>query len=241
LELKEKMRIGISIDGVLRDLLGKVGDTFDKYFPQEWGDDEENFTEVLDYDLEKWLNFPEEESKQGEMDFDLDFDESTFMEETQTIEIIENKNRVTVDEFLYEKCTLEVFGYAGETIPSAVETLNNLILENPEHEFILISREGGLAIPSTLFFLSKTKSICSNIKFVTEYSKVWDHVDVMITDHPKILNSKPTDKFSIVVDKDYNNKIVQSGIRIKTIKEVDKRLLDNFESVLQGGNPDWVL
>jgi hypothetical protein len=62
------MKIGISIDGVLRDFLGKVGDTFDKYFPQESDDNngEEFFTEVLDYDLEKWLEFPEEESKQGE-------------------------------------------------------------------------------------------------------------------------------------------------------------------------------
>jgi hypothetical protein len=227
------MRIGISINGVLRNYFKQIEETHSKYFPPEEG---EEGIKVLDYDLEKWLEFPEEESKQGEMEFDPDFDESTFMEESQTIEIVENKNKVTVDEFLYEKCTLEVFGYAGETIPSAVETLNNLILENPEHEFILISREGGLAIPSTLFFLSKTKSICPNIKFVKEYSKVWDHVDIMITDHPKILNTKPLDKLSIVVDKDYNKKIVQSGMRIQTIKEVDGRVLDNLNEALQKGS-----
>jgi hypothetical protein len=236
------MKIGVSIDGVLRDFLTKVEDTFEKYFPLEEGEEE---VKVLDYDFDKWLHFPEEENKQGEMEFDPNFQESSFMEDEQTIEIVKTKNKVTVDEFLYEKCTLEIFGYANETTPSVVETLNQLILENPNHEFILISREGGLAIPSTMFFLSKTKSICPNIKFVTEYSKVWDYVDVMITDHPKILNTKPKDKLSVIVDKEYNNKIIQSGIRVKTIKEVDVRVLDNLEETLKKGfnNVDgfWVL
>lgn len=232
------MKIGISIDGVLRDFLGKVGDTYEKYFPME---EDKDPIEVLDYDLEKWLEFPEEENKQGEVEFDPNFEESKFMEEEQTIEIVKTKNKVTVDEFLYEKCTLEIFGYANEITASAMETLNNLILEHPEHEFIILSREGGLAIPSTLFFLSKTKSICPNIKFVTEYSKVWDYIDVMVTDHPSILKSKPSNKLSVIVDKIYNEKIIQSGLRIKTIKEIDSRLLDSLQDALNNGKQDWVL
>lgn len=232
------MKIGISIDGVLRDFLGKVGDTYEKYFPTE---EDKDPIEVLDYDLEKWLEFPEEENKQGEVEFDPNFEESKFMEEEQTIEIVKTKNKVTVDEFLYEKCTLEIFGYANEITASAMETLNNLILEHPEHEFIILSREGGLAIPSTLFFLSKTKSICPNIKFVTEYSKVWDYIDVMVTDHPSILKSKPSNKLSVIVDKIYNEKIIQSGLRIKTIKEIDSRLLDSLQDALNNGKQDWVL
>jgi hypothetical protein len=42
-----------------------------------------------------------------------------------------------------------------------------------------------------------------------------------------------------------NNKITQSGIRVKTIKEVDVRVLDNLEETLKKGfnNVDgfWVL
>jgi hypothetical protein len=56
------MKIGISIDGVLRDLFGKIEDTHQKYFPSE---DDEN-VKVLDYDFDKWLTFPEEETKQAE-------------------------------------------------------------------------------------------------------------------------------------------------------------------------------
>ena len=225
------MKIGVSIDGVLRDFLGQVKETHLKYFPTIEGEKE---LEVSDYELDKWVTFPEEEVKQGEMEFNPDFDEESFLESKEETELTEVKDKVTLDEFLYERCTVEIFGYAEESISSAVETLNQLILDNPRHEFILISREGGMAIPSTLFFLAKTKSTCSNIKFVTEYSKVWDYVDVMVTDHPKIINTKPLEKINIVIDKEYNKKVVQSGHRIKTIKEIDERLLDNIEQLYQG-------
>ncbi len=232
------MKIGISIDGVLRDLLGQIEETHKKYFPTEEGEDP---IVVEDYNLEKWVSFPDEEINQGEMDFNPEFNEDDFLESEEGTELVKITKKVTLEEFLYEKCTVEIFGYADEIVSSAVESLNKLILENPRHEFILISREGGLAVPSTLFFLSKTKSICSSIKFVTEYTKVWDHVNVMVTDHPKILNTKPLDKLSIIIDKEYNKKIVQSGHRLKTIKEIDERLLDNFEQALQGGDRHWVL
>lgn len=224
------MKIGVSIDGVLRDFLGQVKETHLKYFPTVEGNDE---IEVSDYELDKWVTFPEEEVKQGEVEFNPDFDEESFLESKEETELTKVKDKVTLEEFLYERCTVELFGYAEESISSAVETLNQLILDNPRHEFILISREGGMAIPSTLFFLAKTKSTCPNIKFVTEYSKVWDYVDVMITDHPKIINTKPLGKINIVIDKEYNKKIVQSVHRIKTIKEIDEILLDNIEQLHQ--------
>jgi len=232
------MKIGVSIDGVLRDFLGQVKETHLKYFPTEEGEEE---IEIKDYDLEKWVIFPEEKVKKGEMEFNPDFNEEDFLESGEDTKLIEVKDRVTLDEFLYEKCTVEIFGYANESISSAVETLNQLIIDNPKHEFILISREGGMAIPSTLFFLAKTKSSCPNIKFVKEYSKVWDYVDVMITDHPKILTTKPINKLSIVVDKKYNEEVKQSGTRIKTIKEIDEKMLDNFEDALQGKQIDWIV
>lgn len=225
------MKIGISIDGVLRDFLSRVEEVYEKYFLK----DEDSEIKIPDYNLEKWLDFPEEEVKQAEMVFNPDFNEDSFLESEEETAKLENKiEKTTLEEFLYEKCTLEIFGYANETSTSIVETLNQLILDNPRHEFILISREGGMAIPSTLFFLAKTKSTCPNIKFVTEYSKVWDYVDVMVTDQPKIINTKPLEKISIVIDKEYNKKVVQSGHRIKTIKEIDKRLLDNLEEVFRG-------
>lgn len=222
------MRVGVSIDNVLRNLFGQIEDVHTKYFSSE----ENEPIEVKDYDLERWVTFPEEEIKQGEMEFNPNFNEDEFMDSDDNVEMIKKTTKVTLEEFLYEKCTLEVFGYANELVSSAVETLNQLVLENPKHEFIIITREGGLSIPSTLFFLAKTKSTCPNIKFVTEYSKVWDHVDVMITDHPKILESKPLGKHSIIVDKEYNREF-EGELRIKTIKEVDKLVLEGLETVVK--------
>ena len=223
------MKIGVSIDGVLRDFLGQIKQTHLKYFPTKEGEEE---IEIPDYELEKWVTFPEEKVKQGEMDFNPDFNEEDFLESGEETELVEVKNETTLDEFLYEKCTVEIFGYAEESISSAVETLNQLIIDNQQHEFILMSREGGMAIPSTLFFLAKTKSSCPNIKFVKEYSKVWDYVDVMITDHPKIIDTKPKGKVSIIIDKEYNKDFNQNKMRFKTIKEIDSDVLNGVESIL---------
>ena len=67
---------------------------------------------------------------------------------------------------------------------------------------------------------------------MTEYSKVWDYVDVMVTDHPKILQEKPTNKLSVIIDKPYNEDFKHPGVRIKTIKELDTRVLDGLSSSL---------
>ena len=234
------MKIGISIDGVLRDLFNQIEETHKKYFPTEEGEEP---IKINDYNFDEWIKFPEEEVTQGEMEFNPDFNEDDFLESEQNTELSETVKQTTVEEFLYEKCTVEIFGYADEMVKSAVEILNQLILENPQHEFIIISREGGLAIPSTLFFLSKTKSICSNIKFVTEHSKVWDYVDVMITDHPKVANSVPKGGLVLLIDKDFNENIKQSGTRVKSIKEVDEMILDTFNEAINNGdsNSEWIL
>lgn len=231
------MKIGISIDGVLRDLFGKIEDTHQKYFPSEDGEN----IKVLDYDFDKWLTFPEEETKQAELEFNPEFNEDQFLNEEQDLTFNNNVNKVTVEEFLYEKCTLEIFGYANEEIHSIVETLNQLIIENPNHEFIILSREIGLSIPSTFFFLSKTKCMCQEIKFVKDYDSVWNYVDVMISDHPKIIISRPQNKICVKVEKEFNKLNTQSNINIKSIKEIDKNFIENIENILSNQNVDWTL
>lgn len=218
------MKIGVCIDGVLRNFLGRVEEVHEKYFPPKEGEKE---IEVLDYDLEKWLTFPEEEVKQSEMEFNPDFNEEEFMSSSEEVVLEKKIDKTTVEEFLYEKCTLEIFGYANEEISSGVDTLNNLILENPEYEFYLISREVGLSVPSTLFFLSKTKCMVQNIKFIKEFKSFWDFVDVGITDRPEIIKSKPKNKVCVKVNKNYNDSY-DSDFTIKSIKEVDSDFIKNL-------------
>ena len=97
------MIIGISIDGVLRNLFGKMEESHMKYFPK---DENEEDTKILDYDFEKWLIFPEEEVKQGEMEFNPEFNEKKFIEENSDTVLTKKIEQVTIEECLYEKCTL---------------------------------------------------------------------------------------------------------------------------------------
>lgn len=216
------MRIGVSINGVLRDFFGKIESTHEKYFPTEEDCDP---LRVLDYDLDKWITFPEEEMKQTELKFNPNFSEK---DDDQEVKLNKVNKKVTLHEFLYEKCTLEIFGYADEQVPGAVESLNKCILNYPNHEFNIISREIGLSIPSTLFFLSKTSSMCQNIKFVKEYKSVWDEVDLMVTDQPEIIKSKPKDKLCFIIHKDFNescyNKHDLGIILLDSIKDLQESL-----------------
>jgi hypothetical protein len=103
------------------------------------------------------------------------------------------------------------------------------MLEYPDVEFIIMSRELGLSIPSTYFFLSKTSCMCQNVKFVTESSDHWKYVDVMVTDHPDVLNSKPEGKVSIKVDWSHN-KDCESDFNIDSIQELPTTLEQVFTS-----------
>jgi len=216
------MKIGISLNNVLRDYFHQIEDVYDKYFPKEEEDEEYDGLHIKDYDLEKWIEFPEEEVSQGEMEFNPDFNEDSFMKSDETTEVVKKTEQVTLEEFLYERCTLEIFGYADE-IGNSMEVINNLILDYPDVEFVIMSRELGLSVPSTYFFLSKTSCMCQNIKFVTDNKEHWNHVDIMVTDHPDILSSKPEGKASIKVNWPHNENN-NADWSINTIHELPEKL-----------------
>jgi hypothetical protein len=213
------MRIGISINGVLRNYFKQIEETHSKYFPPEEGEDG---IKVLDYNLEKWVTFPKEETEQAEIEFDPNFDpfSSKSRDSVQDLELSKVEEEVTLEEFLYEKCTLEIFGSADEMVPNVMNALNNMVLEFPEHEFVLISRETGLSVPSTYFFLSKTSCMVSEVKFVMDSRDSWKYVDLMVTDHPDVISSKPEGKACVVIDKEFNRE-QEGDFRIESIKELN--------------------
>lgn len=232
------MKIGIAINGVLRDYFRQIENVHTKYFPpmdielEDGSITQGEPIKVLDYDLEKWVTFPKEEVEQGELTFDPNFNPDTNIADIADVDLVKKEEETTIQEFMYEKCTLEIFGAANEMVSNAMETLNNLILEFPHHEFIVMSRELGLSVPSTYFFLSKTSCMCQNVKFVTDSTDHWKYVDVMVTDHPDIIKSKPIEKFCIVVDKPFNENVTQSHIRIGGIKDLGDAIieLDKYNS-----------
>lgn len=61
------------------------------------------------------------------------------------------------------------------------------------------------------------------VKFVSDSTHSWDYVDVMVTDHPDVINSKPTDKICVMVEKEFNKEL-SNDYTIKTIKELSEVL-----------------
>lgn len=215
------MKIGVSVNGVLRDFFGRIEKIHTKYFNPEDGQE----VQVLDYDLEKWLWFPQEDVVKNEIDFNPNFNEKEFLlssvESQDVKQVLEDE--ITVEDFVYDKCCLEIFGYADEVIDGAVQSINDLDLHlkmiKKEHQLIITSREAGRSVPSTLFFLSKTGCMIQDIKFTMGTTDCWDYVDIMITDHPEILKSKPKNKKVIKIERPFNQEI-SSDYTIKSVKEL---------------------
>lgn len=196
------MKIGITIDGVVRDFITKFELVYDKYYPiidEETGENVPVERDIKDLELLKYFNFS------GGTD--------------------------ELNKFMYVDASLEVFGHAGEVKLNSVEHLNQLhnLIEDMGHTPMIISKELNNSKPATLFFLSKLSCKVSNIKFVRDYTHKWDHVDVLVTASPETLLSKPLDKVSIKVINTYN-KNCKSDYTIVDLKELleDKNTLSKI-------------
>tara|TARA_Y100000589_G_scaffold60170_1_gene50967 strand:- start:3011 stop:3634 length:624 start_codon:yes stop_codon:yes gene_type:complete len=196
------MKIGITIDGVVRDFITKFESVYDKYYPIIDEETGENITIERDIKNLELLNHFE------------------FTGGTKDL-----------NNFMYVDASLEIFGHAGEVKLNSVEHLNQLhnLIEDMGHTPMIISKELNNSKPATLFFLSKLSCKVSNIKFVRDYSHKWEHVDVLITASPETLLSKPLDKVSIKVINTYN-KDCKSDYTIVDLKELleDKNTLSKI-------------
>tara|TARA_Y100000592_G_C5464474_1_gene315893 strand:- start:1684 stop:2307 length:624 start_codon:yes stop_codon:yes gene_type:complete len=196
------MKIGITIDGVVRDFITKFELVYDKYYPvidEETGENKEIERDIKDLDLLSHFEFTG-----GTKD---------------------------LNKFMYVDASLEIFGHAGEVKLNSVEHLNQLhnMIEDMGHTPIIISKELNNSKPATLFFLSKLSCKVSTIKFVRDYKDKWNYVDVLITASPDTLLTKPSEKVSIKVINTYN-KNCNSDYTIVDLKEIleDKSMLEKI-------------
>ena len=196
------MKIGITIDGVIRDFITKFELVYDKYYPvidEETGENMVIERDIKDLDLLKYFKFSGETNE--------------------------------LNKFMYVDASLEIFGHAGEVKLNSVEHLNQLhnLIEDMGHTPIIISKELNNSKPATLFLLSKLSCKVNTIKFVRDYKDKWDHIDVLITASPETLLSKPLEKTSIKVINTYN-KNCNSDYTIVDLKELleDKNTLSKI-------------
>ena len=214
------MRIGIDINGVLRDTIGKFTQLYEKHLIESEQDEFMGQTYKLDMsgntELEETDIVPFEYKKLGDLD-SLELDKHfTF------------RNKEELFSFMYEEYTMELFGHAPSTEMTTFNMLNDLYFElRDENELLIVSGEIGKSKPSSLFFLSKFGCLLEKVFFFSEITKesMWNQVDVLLTADPTLLLEKHEGKVVIKFVTDYNKQI-KSDYEISSLSE--------FSEILKG-------
>jgi hypothetical protein len=192
------MRIGIEMNGVLRDTLKKIQQEYEKWYIDNPFKEEEEFvyevfSDVTSLDIGKHLKFKDENE---------------------------------LYDFLYKEHTMEIFGHAGSVEPSGLLDLNDFYLDmRDNHDIIVVSDEIGKSKPSSLFFISKFGCLVESVKFYSEstINSLWDSIDILLTANPKLLLNHPKNKILIKFNTVYNSE-VESEFNISSLKELKSKL-----------------
>jgi hypothetical protein len=195
------MRIGIELNGVLRDTLKKIQQEYEKWY----------------------LNNPfRDENEEDDFKYEV-------LSELTTLNISNHLKFRSEDElydFLYKEHTMEIFGHAGSVESSGLVELNEFYLDMREsHDIIVVSDEIGKSKPASLFFISKFGCLVETVKFYSEstVNSLWDSVDILLTANPKLLLNYPKNKMVIKFNTTYNND-VESEFHISSLKELKTKI-----------------
>jgi hypothetical protein len=198
------MRIGIEINGVLRDTIGKIIQTYQKYMIDRTDGIEDNNDFI--YKMELPVN-----SLELKNHFTFKDDEELY-------------------NFLYQDFSMEIFGHAQSSEYYTFNDLQNIYLNlRDEHDICIVSDEIGKSKPASLFFLSKFGCQVEKIKFYSNITKksMWNEIDILLTANPFLLLEYPDDKIVIKFETDYNKDINISNTitKLSEFEEVIKKIL----------------
>ena len=209
------MRIGIEINGVLRNTIGKFTQLYEKHMIEEEDYDGKTF------ELDMSGNTEELVSKES---FNY-----RILSDVTSLNLMEHFNFNDEDElykFMYEDFAMQIFGHAGSSETFTFNDLNDLYFKyRDNNELIIVSDEMGKSKPASLFFLSKFGCLLEKIKFYSNLtlSNMWEEVDILLTSNPILINEKPKNKIVVKYNTDYN-KNVDCEHEISTLKEFDEIL-----------------
>ena len=199
------MRIGIEINGVLRNTLVKIEQTYQKFLIDKTDgiEDEETFEYKMTYPinsltLSEHFSFPDDDELYS---------------------------------FLYEEFAMEIFGHAQSSEYNTFIDLNEVYISlRDNHDLLIVSDEIGKSKPASLFFLSKFGCQLEKVKFYSNstINSMWDEIDVLLTSNPALLLEHPSDKILIKYETEYNENI-NTIHSIKSIKELDDKLKQILE------------
>jgi hypothetical protein len=194
------MRIGIELNGVLRDTLKKIQQEYEKWYIEnpfrDEGEDSFEYqvtSDLISLDIMNHLKFKDEDELYN---------------------------------FLYKEHTMEIFGHAGSVEPMGLLDLNDFYLDMREnHDILIVSDEIGKSKPASLFFISKFGCLVECVKFYSEstINSLWDSVDILLTANPKLLLNHPEKKIVIKFETVYNKEI-DSKHTITSLKELKSKI-----------------
>jgi len=191
------MNISIDINGVLRDTISKIEQTYIKWYIESnmvISEENNNFNynvkkPIKTLDLSEHFAFPD--GADG------------------------------LYEFLYNEFPMEIFGHAGSVEYNSMNDLNDFYyLFRDKHDIRLISDEMGKSKPATLFFLSKFGCMIENIFFYNTQTidNMWNQTDLILTANPKLIDNKRENKVVVKYNSEYNTNCT-STLSIDKFKE----------------------
>ncbi|MEY4572515.1 MAG: hypothetical protein RLZ10_1757 [Bacteroidota bacterium] len=211
------MRIGIEINGVLRDTIGKITQVYQKNLIDTI--DEERFEKTYELDVS---GNTEEISEIVPFEYKINLPVDSL--EISNHFIFQNKEEEY--SFLFEDYVMEIFGHASSSEYTTFNDLNDVYVNlRDKHDFIIVSDEIGKSKPASLFFLSKFGCQLEKVKFYSNYTinSMWDEIDILLTSNPSLLLEHPSDKLVIKFETEYNKKI-DSIHTITSMKEFEEKL-----------------
>jgi hypothetical protein len=205
-------KIGIEVNGVLRDTIEKFTQLYQKYLIDN------NQNEFVGQTFKIDISGNTEEIVQPEP-FKYEI-----LSDVTSLDLKSHFSFQSQDElysFLFEDYTMEIFGHAPSTELSTFNLLNEIYYDlRNDYDLTILSDEIGKSKPATLFFLSKFGCLLEKIVFYSESTKniIWDEIDILLTANPNLLLNKPVDKVLIKFNTKYN-KHINSEYEINSLSE----------------------
>ena len=214
-----KKRIGIEINGVLRDTIGKFTQLYEKHMIDEEDIDQKTFDVDLSGNTEEIIL-----SEQFKYEILSDVDSLNLMSHFSF------RDEDELYHFMYEDFAMQLFGHAGSTETFTFNDLNEIYLNlRDDYDLLIVSDEMGKSKPASLFFLSKFGCLLEKVKFYSNstINSMWDEVDILLTANPDLLLNKPDGKIVVKYNTEYN-KNISSDYSINVLKEFDEILKTNI-------------
>jgi len=211
-------RIGIEINGVLRDTIGKFTQVYEKHMVEE--SDDENKT----YEIDLSGN-TKENTTENNFEYKI-------INDVTSLELMSHFTFKDSDElysFMYEDFVMQIFGHAGSTETFTFNDLNDFYINfRDDYEIIIVSDEMGRSKPASLFFLSKFGCLVENIKFYSNSTlqNLWDSLDILVSANPKLIENAPENKTVIKYETPYNKNVTceYEITELKKLNEIIKNI-----------------